>query len=70
MDGKEKMIHVEAYENEKGKAYAICYWKEKGVHFWLYTRIKGEYGKTPLLDTDYILLVKEAAEIAASMKKC
>ncbi len=70
VDGKEKMIHVEAYENEKGKAFAICYWKEKGVHFWLYTRIKGEYGKTPLLDTDYIILVKEAAEIAASMKKC
>ncbi len=25
------MIQVEAFENEKGKAFAVCYWKEKGV---------------------------------------
>ena len=68
VDGTEKMIHVEAFENEKGKAYAVCYWKEKGVHFWLYTRIKGEHGKTPLLATDYSILAKEAADIAESVK--
>lgn len=69
VDGKEKKITVEAYENKKGTAYAVCHWKEKEVHFWLYTKIKGAYNKTSLLATDYIILAKEAAEIAESVRK-
>ena len=69
VDEKEKKIRVEPYENAKGKAYMVCYWEEKGVHFWLYTKIKGEYDKTSLLGTNYVVMAKEAGEIAESVKK-
>lgn len=69
VDEKEKKIRVELYENPKGKAYMVCCWEEKGVHFWLYTKIKGKYDKTSLLGTNYVSLAKEAGEIAESVKK-
>lgn len=69
VDGKEKRIRVEPYENAKGKAYIVFYWEEKEVHFWLYAKIKGEYDKTSLLGSNYVILAKEAGEIAESVKK-
>lgn len=57
---KEKLIAIDKYKDVRGSSYTVCYWKEKGVYFWVYAKLKGE---------GYEVLAKDAAVIAESVKK-
>ena len=57
---KEKLIAIDRYKDQKGKSYAVCYWKEKGVYFWVY----GKWSSG-----DWVIFAKDAAEIASSIAR-
>lgn len=57
-NGKEKLMTIDRYKDSAGKrSYAVCHWKVKGVHFWVF----GKWSQ------DWVIFAKDAAEIAASL---